>query len=269
MLLGQVSSGKEALPVLGQLMSEAGLSIGRSAAAGYRELQQSMSTLVRIDLLPAWEIVGQAAVATSIEAVEEFLVPEISIQLPIDVCHRVLTQIPDLGLDTPIRKVFDIYLQEWRASSSEPELRRSLSDIRLLSMAGKWMPSTELVAGVSGLMPEFSVDENQFQTLRGIACDNRSTPELESPDFLADGGGSAQEQLLQELEEYFEPLVSSSVKPAVGAVIGLFGERVASLAKSWLDPIAYDDYLEKLGWQDPGHEDGPDRRLKWMGVRAD
>ena len=267
-LLAQVSSGEEALPVLGQLMSEAGLSIGRAARTGYRDLQQYMSTLVSIDLLPAWGILERVTVATSIDAVEKHLVPEVAKQLSADICRRTLTQIPELGLSAPVREVFGIYLREWRASAPDSELRKALSELRLLSKAGTWVHAAELVAGVHGVMPELVVNDRQFESLGGIAVDNRSTPTLEPADLPREEGGAAQEQLLQSLEEYFEPLVSSSVKPAAGAVIGLFGERVASLAKSWLDPIAYEDYLAKLGWRDPGHEDGFDRRVKWVGDKT-
>ena len=267
-LLTQVSSGEEALPVLGQLMSEADLSIGRAARTGYRDLQQYMSTLVSIAPLPAWGILERATAATSIDAVEKHLVPEVAKQLSADICWRTLTRIPDLGLSAPVREVFGIYLSEWRASASESDLRQSLSELRLLSKAGTWAPAAELVAGVHGLMPEFAVDDKQIESLGGIAVDNRSTPTLEPAGVSSEEGSAAQEQLLRSLEEYFEPLVSSSVKPAAGAVIGLFGEPVASLAKSWLDPIAYEDYLAKLGWRDPGHEDGFDRRLKWMGNKT-
>lgn len=267
-LLAQVSSGEEALPVLGKMMSEADFLIGRSARSGYRDLQQYMSTLVAIDLLPAWGILERATVATSIDAVEKHLVPEVAKQLSADICRRTLTQIPDLGLSGPVREVFGIYLREWRASAPESELRKALSELRFLSKAGTWVPAAELVAGVHGVMPELVVDDRQFESLGGIAVDNRTTPTLEPAEVPAEEGGAAQEQLLQSLEEYFEPLVSSSVKPAAGAVIGLFGERVAALAKSWLDPIAYDDYLAKVGWRDPGHEDGFDRRVKWMGNKT-
>lgn len=267
-LLAQVSTGEEALPVLGQLMSEAGLSIGRAARSGYRDLQQFMSALVTIDVLPAWGILERATVATSIDAVEKHLVPEVAKQLSVDICQRTLTQIPDLGLSPPVREVFNIYLREWRSSAPESELRKALSKLRFLSKAGTWVPADELVAGVHGVMPELVVDDGQFEFLGGIAVDNRSTPTLEPTEVPAEEHSTSQEQLLQSLEEYFEPLVSSSVKPAAGAVIGLFGERVESLAKSWLDPIAYDDYLAKLGWRDPGHEDGFDRRVKWMGNKT-
>jgi hypothetical protein len=267
-LLAQISSGEEALPVLGQLMSEAGLSIGRSARSGYRDLQQCMSTLVSLDLLPAWRILERATVATSIDAVEKHLVPEVAKQLSTDICRRTLAQIPELVLTEPVREVFGVYLCEWRASAPDSELRKALSELRLLSRAGTWVRATELVAGVHGVMPELVVNDGQFECMGGIAVDNCSTPTLEPAEVPAVESAAAQEQLLQSLEDYFEPLVSSSVKPAVGAVIGLFGERVASLAKSWLDPIAYDDYLAKLGWRDPGVENGVDRRVRWMGNKT-
>jgi hypothetical protein len=267
-LSDQVSSEEKALPVLGQLMSEAGLSIGRAARTCYRDLQRYMSTLVSIDLLPAWGILERATVATSIDAVEKHLVPEVAKQISEDMCRRTLTQIPELGLGMPVREVFGNYLSEWRASAPEPELRNVLSELRLLSRAGTWVYAAELVAGMHGVMPELVVDDRQFESLAGIAVDNRSTPMLESTAIVPEESGATHDQLLKSLENYFEPLISSSVKPAVGAVIGLFGERVASLAKSWLDPIAYEDYLAKLGWIDPGYENRADRRLKWMGNKT-
>ncbi|CAM5320011.1 sacsin N-terminal ATP-binding-like domain-containing protein [Eoetvoesiella caeni] len=267
-LVTQICSGEEALPVLGQLMSEASLSIGWSARSGYRDLQQLMSTLVSINLLPAWGILERATVATSIDAVEKHLIPEITKQLPAEICQGILNQIPELGLGAPVREVFGIYLREWRASAPESELRKALSELRLLSKVGTWVPAAELVAGVQGVMPELAVDDELFDSLCGIAVDNRTTPIFQPTEMPAEDSGNAQEQLLQSVQDYFEPLVSSSVKPAAGAVIGLLGERVASLAKSWLTPIAYDDYLAKLGWQDPGHEEGFDRRVKWMGNKT-
>jgi hypothetical protein len=119
-----------------------------------------------------------------------------------------------------VREVFGIYLSEWRASARSQNSARRF-ELRLLSKAGTWVPAADLVAGVHGVMPELVVNDRQFESLGGIAVDNRSTPTLEPADVPGEEGGAAQEQLLQSLEEYFEPLVSSSVKPAAGAVIGL------------------------------------------------
>ncbi|MFN3628758.1 MAG: sacsin N-terminal ATP-binding-like domain-containing protein, partial [Casimicrobiaceae bacterium] len=62
-LLDQVSKGEAALPVLGQLMSDANLSVGRIVKSSYGELQQYISTLVAIEALPAWKLLERAAVA--------------------------------------------------------------------------------------------------------------------------------------------------------------------------------------------------------------
>ena len=267
-LLEQVSSGEAAIPVLGQMMSAAGLSIGRALSSGYRDLHKNISTFVSIDHLPAWGIIEKVTVATSIDAVEKHLVPEISKQLTSDISLKVLNQISNLGMSDSISEVFGVYLKEWRASASEPELRKGLSKLRLLSRARTWVQASELVAGVHGVIPELVVNERQLESLRGIVYDNLVSSNLELSEVKVDDVDAESEQLLDSLEKYFEPLVSSSVKPAVGAVLGLFGEQVASLAKSWLDPIAYEDYLAKLDWRDPGHTDGPDRRVNWMGNKT-
>lgn len=267
-LLAQISSGEEALPVLGRLMSKAGLSIGQSARSGYRDLQQYISTLVSLDLLPAWGVLERATVATSVDAVEKHLVPEVAKQLPLDLCRKILTRIPEAGLSGPVREVFRVYLREWRDSAAESELRMALSQLRLLSQAGAWVPAKELVAGVCGVTSEVVVNDEQLESLRGIVVDNRSTPNLDPAEVAVEEGATSKDQLLPSLEAYCEPLEHSSVKSAAGAVIGLFGEGVASLAKRLLDPIAYEDYLAKLGWRDPGYDEGFDRRVRWMGNKT-
>jgi hypothetical protein len=267
-LLGQISTGEGALPVLGQMMLEAGLSIGRCAGIDYHSLKDCMTTLVAIESLPAWVILERATVATSPDAVERHLIPEVAKQLAFTVCQSTLTELSALGSGEPVCKVLIAYLREWRASALVPELREGLAGLRLLSAAGIWVPAAELVAGVSGVMPEFAVNERLLASLNGVAIDNRSTPDFESTEGLRAESDGTPEELLQALETFFEPLISSSVKPAAGAVIGLFGQRVASLSKSWLEPIAYEDYLAKLGWCDPGREDGFDRRIKWMGGKT-
>ncbi len=268
LLRAQVSCGEEALPVLGQLMSEANLSIGASALLCYRDLQKYMSTLASIDLLPAWGLIERATVATSFDAVEKHLIPEVTKQISFEVCEKVLHRIPDLAGPNLVNEVFCLYLREWRNSTDESKLKKKLVRLKLLSKAAIWVPAAELVAGVNGLMPEFVIDDRQFEVLGDLAVDNRSTPNLDSSSSRGSEGEAVGQELFKALEVYFEPLISSSVKPYVGAVTGLFGEAVSPLAKSWLEPIGYDDYLTKLGWQDPGYEDSLERRLKWMGNKT-
>lgn len=266
-LLDQVSEGEDALPVLGQLMSDAKLSVGRVVAFAYRELQQHISTLVAIEALPAWKLLERAAVATSPDSVEKHLVPEVARQLSTDACRRTLVQISSLGQSNAVRAVFEQYLREWRSSGGEAELRSSLPGLLLLSKAGTWAPAEELVAGVQGVSPESLLCDAQVELLQGIAVDNRSLPDEQLAAERDDPDGASNEQLLRELEEYVEPLSSSGAKQAVGAFIGLFGERVGALARSWLDPIDYEDYLAKLGWRDPGYDTAA-QRWEWMSRRS-
>lgn len=266
-LLDQVSEGEVALPVLGQLMSAAELVVGRIVAFAYRDLQQHISTLVAIDALPAWKLLERAAVATSPDAVEKHLVPEVARQLSTDACRRTLSQISHLGQSNAVWVVFEQYLREWRSSDGEAELRCALPGLLLLSKAGTWVPAEELVAGVQGVMSESLLCDVQVELLRGVATDNRSIPDEEPAAEIDDSDRGSSEQLLRELEEYVEPLASSGAKQAVGALIGLFGERVVALAKSWLDPIDYEDYLAKLGWWDPGYDPAA-QRWEWMSRKS-
>ncbi len=266
-LLGQISEGEGALPIFGQLMSAADLTVGRAGVLAFRTLQQYMMTLAALDCLPAWDILQRAVVATSFDAVERHLVPEVSNHLGEELCRSVLASIVVRGYGIAELAVFEHYLQEWRGSSTAADLRRNLGGLHLLSKAESWVSADELVAGVEGIVPECALSDKQAEILHGVLTTN-----LEMPDSPLDSDEGeviedAHGQLLTDLEDYFEPLASTGVRQAVGALIGLFGDRVLALAKSWLEPIAYEDYLDKLGWSDPGFDrsDRRDDRREWMG----
>ncbi len=262
-LSDQISSGEDALPILGQLMAAAELSIGNEARSAYRSLHEHISTLGALECLPAWAILERAAVATSREAVERQLVPEVSTPLSEELSRSVLARIAARGRGTAERLVFEHYLREWRRSGTDAELRRTLGRIELLSKAGTWVSAEALVAGVEGVVPECALVDSHTAILRGVLTSNLEVPDAQTEPEEDDGSKDADDQFMSDLEEYVEPLSSTGAKQAVGAVLGLFGERVVPLAKSWLEPIAYADYLDKLGWRDPGF-DQLAQRWEWM-----
>jgi hypothetical protein len=263
----QISSGEGALPILGQLMAAAELSIGTKARYSYKTLQEHISTLAALECLPAWTILERAAVATSPEAVEQQLVPEVSAPLSEELCRSVLARVASRGQGSGERTVFEHYLREWRESGTEAELRRHLGRLGLLSKAGTWVSAEALVEGVEGVVPECALIESHAAILRGVLTSNLDMPDAETESDEDDGADEAHDRLSSDLEEYVEPLASTGAKQAVGAVLGLFGQRAASLAKNWLEPIAFEDYLDKLGWKDPGF-DHVAQRWEWMSRKS-
>lgn len=269
-LVEKSAGGVDALPILGQMTSAAGLSIGRSPRTRYREFQRHMDVLVTLGSLPAWRIVEKARAATagSPGAVETRLVPEIASPLTVDSAQQVLVELRRLGSSPAIRDLFGVYLQEWRESAPESALRARLADLELPSAAGSWRAAGELISGISGVKAEYVLGEGLAAVLDGVAADNRGAPQHEPLDASTDGATPDADDLVDALQRFFEPLEQSSVRPAVGAVVGLFGDGAAAMAREWLKPIAYEDYLHKLGWQDPGCEESFDRRLRWMGGKT-
>lgn len=61
-------------------------------------------------------------------------------------------------------------------------------------------------------MPEFVLEETLCDPLIGVAVDNRATPSLEPTDGEGQEVSKPGGQLLPALEEYFEPLIASSVR---------------------------------------------------------
>lgn len=265
----QVKDGAEALPVLGLMMQVVGLAVGRAVYIEPALMRPPLQRLAALQSLPAWRILEAAAAATSIDAMERCLLPEVATQLPLPLCMQVLDEITEGRASSETRNMYRVYLQEWRRSSdSESELRDALARLRLPSAAGRWTAAAELVIGVSGVAPTCLLDESLREPLVGIMVDNDINLAPDAPDESMPSPEANSAPLGPALEAYFEALATSSVRPAVGAVIGLFGHEMAPLARRWLEPIAYEDYLDKLNWIDPGREDGFDHRRRWMGDRT-
>lgn len=257
-LLREISSKEKALPILAQLMSTANYSIGLCAKESFHKLEEEHFDAL-IGLLPAWGILAKARKEVSLEDIKIQLVPEICKPLSSDSCLSILRQIPNL--DENVQEIsLEIYLKEWVDNTNSQEIRKKLSSIRLLNKEKEWKQTSQLTAGVHELTDEFVLEEKLTEILKAII----TIEDFEIQDEQEDVGNSSQ-SLVNDLESLFNPFFDSSSRSAAGAVIGLFGENLAPLATKWLEPLAYDDYLDKIGWKIPGREGGRyDRRGKWM-----
>lgn len=267
-LKGQVATGERALPIFGQMMSAAGLSIGRSLErlpSGGANVWGILSRLVN---LPAWTTLAKVANLISEEAVTLHLMEEVATQLSSDQAQSVLDEFQGLGADGKVRELYLLYLQEWCRSGSVVDIKARLSTMSLLSAEGTWQPATTLVSGVFGVDPARLLDEKVAKVLAELIVTNNDAPQeamLNNPTTL---GGLDGATLAHELETEFDVLVQSSAQPAAGAVIGLFGQSATALATAWMGAIAYEDYLSHLGWKDPGYESGFDQKPKWMSGKS-
>lgn len=260
----QVASGERALPIFGQMMSAAGLSIGRSLTHLPSGGANVLSILSRLLNLPAWTILAKVANLISEEAVTMHLMSEVATQLSTDQAQSVLNEFQGLGTDAKVRELYLLYLQEWCRSGAAADIKARLSEMSLLSAAGTWQPATLLVSGVFGVEPARLLDENAAKVLANLIVTNNEAPQdalLNNPAILDGQDGAT---LAKDLETAFDALVQSNAQAAAGAVIGLFGQAATGLATTWMGAIAYEDYLNHLGWIDPGYESGFDQKPKWM-----
>lgn len=264
----QVASGERALPIFGQMMSAAGLSIGRTLAHLPTGGVKVLSILSRLVSLPAWTILAKVADLISEEAVLMHLMGEVATQLSTDQAQSVLDEFQRLGAAGKMRELYFHYLQEWCRSGSAADIKARLAAMSLLSAAGTWQPATTLVSGVFGIEPAKMLDENAAKILVDVIVTNNEAPQDAMLNNLATLDGWDGVTLTQELEAAFEALVQSSAQPAAGAVIGLFGQAGTELATEWMGAIAYADYLNYLGWIDPGQDSGFDQKSKWMSGKS-
>lgn len=266
-LLEMFPYGSRALPILALMMASAGLSVGRHADNFAPNLVGYLGALADIESLPAWALLARAACATTVNDVELHVLGNIVSPLSCEHALQVLAELAKRPSGPLAHSLFLCYLKEWAASAGADELRRQLPLLRLPAADGKWHPASKLAHGAFGVVETHLVDPEVGRLLAGIIVSNLEAPEpvVEGDEADAVEGKAGASDLAAALEKWSEPFAQSSVRPAVGALLGLFGGAARELAESLMAPIAYDDYLFKLNWKDPGYESGFDRRRAWMG----
>jgi hypothetical protein len=268
-LLDLVPSGAPALAVLALLMNDSGMSVGTTGKGLGRHLELHLTSLSGMKSLPAWTLVAKAASATSIREVEIHLLPHIATALARDVAERVLNELSSPSASSSSREIVLAYISEWAASAASAELRRHLPSLLLPAVDGTWRLSTELAHGAFGVTAACLVDPEVGRILGHTIFSNDALAEVPEEPADIDRGGAAGSELVLALDRWSDPAAQSSIRPALGAVMAMFGIGARTLAERTMSPISYDDFLAKLNWKDPGYEEGLTRRLKWMGEHTD
>jgi hypothetical protein len=268
LLRSQIASGADALPVLGQLMSEAGLSGGTLLISDFKTHELPLSALAGLQSLPAWRIVQKAIAATSAAEVEQRLLGEVGRPLSPEEAETCLAELAARGRGSSQAKLAASVLREWAQSTTVAELSLRLPTLRLPSEAGDWRPAAELAAGVYAVEPSSVLERSAAKALSGLIVQNDSPPDIQGEVLPTDTEGWNGTKLEATLRFAFDDLAERSARPGVGAVVGLFGHLAESLCREWLGDISYEDYLAKLDWRDPGYEKTAERRLFWMGGKT-
>lgn len=265
-LLALVPTGVRALPALAQLMTNAGLSIGRHGADPAMHAERHLATLAGLKSLPAWNLAARAAGATSAAEVAVHLLPDIALQLDRTSAERLLSELASQPLVSVPRAIIHAALREWAGSAADSELLPALAGLRLPAADGRWRPAGQLAHGAFGVAAEHLIDPQVGEILSGIIVSNYASLHGLPDVVFGDGDGVIEDRALEmALDDWAGSLLVGGIGPALGALIGLFGEGARELAERAMAPISYDDYLLKLDWKDPGYDNGPSPRLRWMG----
>lgn len=259
--------GPAALPTLALMMGSAGLTVGACGLSKTELLVDRIFLLARMQSLPAWSIIERALVHVDREAVLADLVRGVSTQLSQAESEAALNEISKLGTEKVAVDLFLCYLTEWRdCQANVDSLKAALPSLRLLAKNGQWALADSLAADVFGVDESKVLDERQTGILSGVIVRNIGIAPTDAPTKLTSSTADYDPRvLLKTLRKLVDPLTDTSSPGAVGALIGLMGPAARELAEAWLQPLAFNDYTNFLGWVDPGWEPGPDRRRRVMG----
>lgn len=254
------------LPALAQMMATVGLTVGACGSTATDMLVERVSLLARLQCLPAWSIIERALVHLDRDAVATQLVRGTATQLTQSQAEAVLDEIRSLGTEKAAFDLFLSYLAEWRnCATSTEKLKAALPSLHLLARDGQWARADALATDVFGVDESRVLDDRQVSILSGVIVRNIGTPPNAFPGPADDPPDYDPRALMTVLKKLVDPLLGTSAPGAVGALLGLMGPAARNLAETWLQPLAFEDYVNFLGWIDPGWEGGPERRRRTMG----
>lgn len=257
-----IPSGAKALPMLAALMQAVGIHIPNTLADKAELLEKHQNFLRDLpSQQTGWLIVFKAIAATSIKEASDHLLRAIAQPLNTNEAEKALHDLSKKNLMGGRSAIYEAYLHEWLKSASVEELRPRLQELKLWAANESWKLASELVSGTPGVDEIYRLHPRTEAILRNVVIRNDVLPAVDG----LDDGEYINEDLPTALAEWCEPFEQSSIRPAVGALIGLFGSNTKKLASYWLAPISYEAYIDQLGWKDPGYEGGASRRKRWMG----
>lgn len=265
-LLKNFPEGQAALPALAQMMSAAGLAVGACASTHADMVLSRISLLAKLQNLPAWSLIERALLRLDRHAVETELVRGIAVQLSRAQAEATLEEIRGFGSEGSVVDLYLCYLAEWRSSeASVGQLKAALSNLHLFTRDGHWRRADALATDVFGVDGSYVLDDRQVGILSGVIARNIEMPPVDGGAIAGESSDYDPPVLVKTLTQWLEPLTAMSAPGAVGALLGLMGPAVRPMAETWLDPMAFEDYVNFLGWIDPGWEEGPQRRRRTMG----
>lgn len=270
-----IATDKKAFSAASEIIKGKRFFVGASVNLTADQLKERVGFLAKIEgILPAWrwmQKMMEAFPSDAIDVLHDFL-PGLQLQLNTSICEQVLAFIADEAGEQPLekiwREIFVTYLREWVNSDGVELLKNKLPHLRLLTEDGYFLKANLLVSGVHGVVPSSCLHHDLINVLGGIVHQNDVNVYRTTSDVEIHASYVPRKPLASALEEWASDLNQTSVAPAVGALMGVFGEQTTEIACQWLKPIAYDVFLEKLNWKDPGCKNGDIRDFHWMGGKA-
>lgn len=270
-----ILTGKKAFFAASDVLKKRNYFVGSSIHLTAELLRDSIKTLAELeDVIPAWRWVQRImeAFPDDVHDILHDFLPNLQHRLPSRYCEQVMNFIACNAGNKPLSKIgltiFGYYLKEWVNSDSPESLKNKLPDLRLVAEDGIFLRADLLVAGVHGAVPSSCLHHELVNILDRVLPPGDKNHREVCFDIETESTHVPHKPLSSVLENWAGDLSQTSVAPAVGALMGLFGLQAREVARQWLKPIAYDVFLEKLNWRDPGFKNGDIRDIEWMGGKS-
>lgn len=179
----------------------------------------------------------------------EALLPGMRGVMPIKSLGRLLKWIAERGGDQSRSvPVFNRYLE---VLAREGGASNVLGDLKLRNQESRWLPSAELVSGVSGIAPGHVLDAEQARILSDHVFKNlKSAGSNDSPHDTSVQCRAASEKILR---DYFQPWTWRVSPLLLSGLLILFGreDSIRSLTKSLLGQHSPEWLIDQYPWNVP------------------
>ena len=202
------------------------------------------------ELLPGWRLLETAATESfNLETAWNHLKQALSNETRTERLVAVLNWLSEDDGQWNLRKsIHDAYLQQ--LVSHHRIAHDHLRDLRLASADGQWRATTELCAGVHGVVHAALLDSEHADILGELVYrEGRRSEQADSSGVRPDTGKEVQEAAPTRLRDFFEEWDSGLVpQPMIGVLLALLGRDMRELSDEYLQPHSFDWVTKKLPW---------------------
>lgn len=241
-----LSSKKNGLSKLSELMSKAEYYVGDIGNLEEIYLNKLLPALAKVQVLPAWRIIEEAKIEFDLSSCIDIVLPQISKAIPIQEMVCVLNELASYA-EQNMRGAEDSFLLYLKLYSVMKDAQMMLAKVRLKSQTGAWKLAGELCFGATDISNDYLLEDKQAKILNLLLVNTgQYNASINDKDVQIEEDVTLDASITL-IKKYFNKwhLIQTEL---IGVLLFLLGKPYEKLAELYQGPHSVDWFFNNIRW---------------------